>query len=154
MTVKEVTCEGDAQVVGMRGKIKHICDFTAAVDWSIKLSKTSTNSNNSGTNNDQNNVQKMEISSPIAVHESKGNEGKEKEGDKEGDEEGGGEEIILKMTITDITSDGEFEFEIIYPKMTISFTTIQKSFLSSNIKVLENAVRASLNEFLDSFKQK
>jgi Activator of Hsp90 ATPase, N-terminal len=132
ITVKEVTCEGDAQVVGMRGKIKHICDITATVDWIIRIPK------NTPTTTDQT---KMETSVPTTATE-------EIKDEKEG------EEIILKMTVADITSDGEFEFEISYPKISVYFTSVQKSFLSSNIKVLENAVKESLKDFLESFKQK
>jgi N-acetylmuramoyl-L-alanine amidase CwlA len=132
VTVKEVTCEGDAQVVGMRGKIKHICDITATVDWIIRIAK------NTPTNTDQT---KMEISASTTTTD-------EIKDEKES------EEIILKMTVADITSDGEFEFEISYPKISDYFTSVQKTFLSSNIKVLENAVRESLKDFLESFKQK
>jgi Activator of Hsp90 ATPase, N-terminal len=128
-----VTCEGDAQVVGMRGKIKHICDITAIVGWIIKIAKNT-------TNKDENNVE-MDISVPTTAME-------------EIKEEKEVEEIILKMTIADITSDGDFEFEISYPKISSSFTLVQKSFLSNNIKVLEDAVRDSLKDFLESFKQK
>lgn len=33
ISVKEVTCEGDAQVAVNRGKRKYICDFTVTVTW-------------------------------------------------------------------------------------------------------------------------
>jgi activator of HSP90 ATPase len=33
ISVKDVTCEGDAQVTVNRGKRKYICDFTVTVTW-------------------------------------------------------------------------------------------------------------------------
>ena len=43
MCVKEAVCEGDAQVIGMRGKRKHVCDITATITWIIKVQEEKRN---------------------------------------------------------------------------------------------------------------
>ena len=106
--MKSVVCEGDAQLIGMRGKRKHICDITATINYIIKL-----NNNNS--------------------------------------EE---EEISVKIIITDITADRDYEFEIVYPKITPIFTNLHKTELINQIKTVKNRLTESIGEFLTVFVQK
>ena len=43
ITMKDVVCEGDAQIIGMRGKRKHVCDITATINYIIKIKNNENN---------------------------------------------------------------------------------------------------------------
>ena len=40
-------CEGDAQLIGMRGKRKHVCDITATINYTVKVKNNNNDNNNS-----------------------------------------------------------------------------------------------------------
>ena len=112
--MKDVSVEGDAQLIGMRGKRKHVCDFTAVIKFIVITNNTH--------NTDKN--------------------------DKNSDN---GDDNLLTMTVTDITADRDFEFEVTYPKISTSFSNMHKNELISQVKLLKNNVTDSIVNFLNDF---
>ena len=100
-------CEGDAQLIGMRGKRKYMCDITATINYIITLNHAESD-----------------------------------------------EEILVKIIITDITADRDYEFEIIYPKITNNFTNVHKTELITQIKSVKNKLTESIGNFLTVFMLK
>ena len=110
--IKDVVCDGDAQLIGMRGKRKHICDITATINYTIK---TKNNNDNDNDNDDKN---------------------------------------ILKIIVTDITLDKDFEFEIIYPKISNEFTNLHRAESVNFSKLLKKLIIESIEKFIEIFALK
>lgn len=135
--MKNAVCEGDAQVIGMRGKRKHVCDITATVTWIVKVKEEKQNSSAKAH-------QSTGSSADMGVFENV----KEKIKDEKD------EDVELKMIIRDITSDKDFEFEYTHPKISATFTAEHKKVLLNFKKDFESAVTSSLSKFLDLLKTK
>lgn len=105
MIMKGARVEGDAQTIGMRGKIKHVCDITVKISWTYTTS------------------------------------------DKSNTFEG-------QLHVNDVTSDLDYEFEIIYPTATPNFTQIFKTDLKNEIKKIEIKIKEILLIFMDEFSLK
>ena len=61
---------------------------------------------------------------------------------------------VLKIIVTDITSDKDFEFEFSYPKISAVFTASHRTELVNNTKLLKNSIVESISKFLELFAQK
>ena len=132
--LKDVSFEGDAQVIGMRGKRKHVCDFTATINWTINCAtkkETESNSEQETSNMD------------ITKGDNKTNSTVENK-----------EENVLKMIVRDITSDRDYEFENVFPRISSTFSIIEKSVLVNHVKLLQKSVTETLRNFLDAFSLK
>jgi hypothetical protein len=105
MSMKGARVDGDAQTIGMRGKIKHVCDITVKIDWVYTTS------------------------------------------DKANTFEG-------QLIVNDVTSDLDYEFEIIYPAATLNFTQIYKSDLKKKLQKVEIKIKDVLLIFMDEFSLK
>jgi hypothetical protein len=105
IVLKNVKVEGDAQIIGMRGKRKHMCDLTITIDYSVALT------------------------SATDICEG-------------------------QLIVNDVTSDGDEEFEIIYPRITVTFTNQCKSELASQLKIVQDNIKQSLSTFLVEYRIK
>jgi hypothetical protein len=103
--MKGAKVDGDAQTIGMRGKIKHVCDITVKIDWTYTTS------------------------------------------DKASTFEG-------TLVVNDITSDLDYEFDIIYPAATLNFTQIYKLDLKKKLQIVEFKIKDILLVFMDEFSLK
>ena len=128
--VKDAVCEGDAQVIGMRGKRKHVCDITATITWIVNI-KEEKQSNAQSTDSshimdvvDDDNLTKKNDSTKNTTDKEGNNDEKEKEKD---------EDVVLKMIIRDITADKDFEFEYTHPKISATFTQEHKKVLTNSL---------------------
>ena len=138
--MKDVSFEGDAQVIGMRGKRKHVCDFTATINWTINcVSK----------NNDLKQETESKNEKDISIVDITKDDNKTNSTTVENKEEN-----VLKMIVRDITSDGDYEFENIYPRISPTFTSLEKSVLVNHVKLLQKSVTETLRNFLDAFRLK
>lgn len=137
--LKDVTFEGDAQVIGMRGKRKHVCDFTATINWTINCASNIEKTKTEKQNNTEQEISNMEIS---------------KDDNKTNSSVENKEENVLKMIVRDITSDGDYEFENIYPRFSTTFKSNEKSALVNHVNLLQKSVIETLRNFLDAFSLK
>ena len=134
VVLKDVSFEGDAQVIGMRGKRKHVCDFTATINWAVNCS-----AKNEGENNSEQEISNMDIT--------KGDDNSNSTVESK-------EENVLKMIVRDITSDGDYEFENVFPRISSTFGSTEKSVLVNHVKLLQKSVTETLRNFLDAFSLK
>ena len=141
VVLKDVSFEGDAQVIGMRGKRKHVCDYTATINWTINCAiKNYEVAKSKVENNTEEDISNTEITKGDNKTNTDVVENKE--------------ETVLKMIVRDITSDGDYEFENIFPRISSSFSLIDKSILVNHVKLLQKTVTETLRNFLDAFSLK
>ena len=138
--MKDVSFEGDAQVIGMRGKRKHVCDFTATINWTINCVSKKNELKQETESKNEKDISSMDITKDDNKTNSTIVENKE--------------ENVLKMIVRDITSDGDYEFENIYPRISPTFTSLEKSVLVNHVKLLQKSVTETLRNFLDAFRLK
>ena len=138
--MKNVSFEGDAQVIGMRGKRKHVCDFTATINWTINCVSKKNELKQETESKNEKDISSMDITKDDNKTNSTIVENKE--------------ENVLKMIVRDITSDGDYEFENIYPRISPTFTSLEKSVLVNHVKLLQKSVTETLRNFLDAFRLK
>ena len=138
--MKDVSFEGDAQVIGMRGKRKHVCDFTATINWTINCVSKKNELKQETESKNEKDISSMDITKDDNKTNSTTVENKE--------------ENVLKMIVRDITSDGDYEFENIYPRISPTFTSLEKSVLVNHVKLLQKSVTETLRNFLDAFRLK
>jgi translation initiation factor 2 beta subunit (eIF-2beta)/eIF-5 len=137
--LKDVSFEGDAQVIGMRGKRKHVCDFTATINWTINCTSNADKPKTEKANNTEQEISNMEIS---------------KDDNKTNSSVENKDENVLKMIVRDITSDGDYEFENVFPRISTTFNSNEKSALVNHVKLLQKSVIETLRNFLDAFSLK
>ena len=138
--MKDVSFEGDAQVIGMRGKRKHVCDFTATINWTINCVSKKNELKQETESKNEKDISIVDITKDDNKTNSTTVENKE--------------ENVLKMIVRDITSDGDYEFENIYPRISPTFTSLEKSVLVNHVKLLQKSVTETLRNFLDAFRLK
>ena len=124
----------------MRGKRKHVCDFTATINWTINCVSKNNQSKQETESKNEKDISSMDITKDDSKTNSSTVENRE--------------ENILKMIVRDITSDGDYEFENIYPRISPAFTSLEKSVLVNHVKLLQKSVTETLRNFLDAFRLK